>query len=553
MKQAVIGTLWIVCGWSQSNDAAPKFLAADVHPSAKSTTAFSRVSPVRGGRYEIKQASMVDLIRIAYGFDNDKIVGGPSWLEMNRYDVAGKVPPDSKADEHKQMLQALLAERFKLVAHKDTRPLPAYALVAGKKPQLKEADGTGDMGCKPESGSGAPAEGTTRLFMMSANGTQSTFVLGPGATIHYQCRNMTMAEFASGLRGMMGADLGGRAVSDETDLKGRWNFDVRWSMQFMGPMGGTGDRIPLAEALEKQLGLKLEERQIPTPVMVVESVNEQPSPNPPGTAEALPPIAPPTEFEVASVKPSDPGGRGGRFMNQPGGRFVSEGMNLRFLIGRAFNTNNRDAIVGLPPWADTERFDITAKAPSADATAPPLDPETNAVLLRALLVDRFKMKYHNEDQPATAYTLVAAKPKLKKADPTSRTYCKNPNSAPGVPPGTRIIQCQNVTMAQFAERLQNLGPELSWPVADGTELEGGWDLTLSFSPNFQMAMPAGRGGDRPMESGPPGAAVPMASDPTGRLTIFEAIEKELGLKLVSQKRTMPVIVIDHIEQKPTEN
>jgi uncharacterized protein (TIGR03435 family) len=63
-----------------------------------------------------------------------------------------------------------------------------------------------------------------------------------------------------------------------------------------------------------------------------------------------------------------------------------------------------------------------------------------------------------------------------------------------------------------------------------------------------MAM-AGRGGD----AGQATAAVPTAADPTGALTIFEAMEKQLGLKLEQQKRPMPVIVIDHIEQKPTEN
>ena len=67
--------------WCQT-EAPPRFEAADVHVSAKSMNPFARTGPVRGGRYEVKTATMVDLIRIAYGFDNDKIVGGPpgwSW------------------------------------------------------------------------------------------------------------------------------------------------------------------------------------------------------------------------------------------------------------------------------------------------------------------------------------------------------------------------------------------------------------------------------------------------------------------------------------------
>ena len=126
-----------------------------------------------------------------------------------------------------------------------------------------------------------------------------------------------------------------------------------------------GDRITFAEAVEKQLGLKLEQRQIPTPVMVVDSVESAPTPNPPGVAEALPAIPAPTEFEVADVKAADPGGRGGRFQMQPGGRFIVENMAMRFLLSRAFNTFNNDQIVGLPKWVDSERFNITAKTASA--------------------------------------------------------------------------------------------------------------------------------------------------------------------------------------------
>jgi uncharacterized protein (TIGR03435 family) len=220
-------------------------------------------------------------------------------------------------------------------------------------------------------------------------------------------------------------------------------------------------------------------------------------------------------------------------------------MPLRFTIQRAFNVNSNDAIVGLPSWADSN-YDIIAKAPS-QPNAAPLDNETMAPMILNLLVDRFKLKYHTEDRPMTAYTLVAGKPKMKKADPNSRTSCKTPPPSPGTPPGTRQLICQNVTMAQFAERLLNLGPGLNYPIEDGTKIEGTWDFTLSFTMGAVMAVP------RPAEgAGASGAALPAASDPTGGLTIFEAIEKQLGLKLEAQKRNLPVFVIDHIE-KATEN
>jgi uncharacterized protein (TIGR03435 family) len=550
MERAIQWTVLMNClGWlafSQSPEPPPRFEVADVHVSAKTVNPFIRTGPVRGARYEVKTATMLDLIRIAYSFDPDKVLGGPNWLEMNRYDVVAKVPADSAPDAQKLMLQSLLADRFKLVVRKETKPLPTYALTVGKKPQLKEADGAEEPGCRPQTSSGPRSESDIVIFMENSEGAPTTISLGPGGTIHYICRNITMAAFAAGLRGMMGAAVGSNDVLDETGLKGNWNFDVKWTL-LMGPIGGTGERITVFEAVEKQLGLKLEERQVPTPVIVVDSVNEKPSPNPPEVAEALPPIQLPSEFEVASIKPSDPGGRGGRSQTQPGGRLNIQGMPMRFLLLRAFNTNNREQLIGLPGWAETERFDIVAKAPSAGPSAPAIDNDALAPMMRALLADRFKMTYHSEDRPVSAYTLVAAKPKMKKADPSSRTSCNNSAAPPGAPPRSQVLTCRNITMAQFADRLQNMSPELSWPILDATAIEGGWDFVLTFSRTAGIA--GGRGGDAGRVEG----ALPSASEPTGAFTLFEALEKQLGLKLEMRKRSMPVIVIDHLEQKPTEN
>ncbi len=551
MERAIMWTILMNCpGWlafDQSPEPPPRFEIADVHVSAKTVNPFVRTGPVRGGRYEVKSATMVDLIRVAYDFSPDKVLGGPSWLEMDRFDVIAKVPADSTPETRKQMLQTLLEDRFKLVVRKETKPLPTYALTVGKKPQLKEADGTEEPGCRPQSTSAPGAEGAMRII----TGKNVTIDLGPGMTIHYMCRNMTMAAFAAGLRGMMGANVGTNPVLDETGLKGNWNFDVKWSMAFIGPMAAsTTERVTMSEAVDKQLGLKLEERQVPTPVIVVESANNKPSPNSPEVAEALPTIPNPTEFEVASIKPTDPNAeRMSRYQTQPGGSLKAEGMPIRFLLSRAFNTNNRDEIAGLPKWADTERFDIIAKAASAGPTAPAMDNESLAPMMRALLVDRFRLAYHTEQRPVSAYTLFSGKPKMKKADPASRTACKSSPAPAGAPRGSQVLTCQNITMAQFTDRLQNMTQELNWPVLDATGIEGGWDFSLTFARSFPMAMGGGRGG----EAGRAEGALPSASEPTGALTLFEAVEKQLGLKLEMRKRLMPVIVIDHIEQKPTDN
>src|SRR5262252_3643444 len=148
----------------------PKFDVADVHVSQKATPGlnqFMRVTPARNGRYEIKNATMLDLVRTAYGVNPDRVLGGPNWLELDRFDVIAKFADGADGDAQKAMLQSLLEDRFKLVARKETKPLPTWVLSAGKQHHLKEADGSGQSGCRiPDAPSGAPPEGVIRLFRM---------------------------------------------------------------------------------------------------------------------------------------------------------------------------------------------------------------------------------------------------------------------------------------------------------------------------------------------------------------------------------------------------
>src|SRR5678815_5925261 len=105
-------------------------------------------------------------------------------------------------------------------------------------------------------------------------------------------------------------------------------------------------------------------------------------------------------------------------------------------------------IIGAPKWLDTARFDIVAKLPSDLAPAGGIPLQEMAPALQALLIERFKMKVHFEDRSVDAYALVAVKPKLKKADPSTRSGCKAPtnvpfviNSSNGLP--SRTFTCQN--------------------------------------------------------------------------------------------------------------
>jgi uncharacterized protein (TIGR03435 family) len=319
--------------------------------------------------------------------------------------------------------------------------------------------------------------------------------------------------------------------------------------------------MTLFDAMEK-LGLKLEPVQTPLPVVVIESVNQKPSANPPNVAEALQIGPAPTEFEVAELKPTAPDFRGIRIQIQPGGRVNIAGASVKFLIQQAWNLTD-EMIAGAPKWMDTDRYDIIAKA---SLSGPQMDIDDLWPMVRALLTERFKLATRMEDRPVNAYTLMAVKPKMKKADPASHTKFKEGPAADGKDPRNtnpvlgRLVTCQNMTMAQFGEKLQYIASGyIHAPVLDATGLEGGYDFTLSFSPIGAVRAPGGEGrggeGRGGGEAGPAPAndATASVSDPNGAITLFEAVEKQLGLKLVQQKRPALVLVIDHAEQKPTDN
>jgi uncharacterized protein (TIGR03435 family) len=233
-------------------------------------------------------------------------------------------------------------------------------------------------------------------------------------------------------------------------------------------------------------------------------------------------------------------------------------------------------VVGGPKYLDDDRYDITAKAPSqatsmissmAQGNQPPVDVDALRLMLRALLIDRFKLKTHMEDQPRNAYTLLAAKPKMKKADPSNRTGFKEGPGPDGKDPRKetpalgRLVTCQNMTMGQLAELLPKIAggyfQNASTTVIDATGLDGAYDFTLSFSPaGILNGGGGGRGGDgAAAPGGTPGGAAGAgeASDPGGGMTLYDAMEKQIGIKMEIQKRPVPVLVIDHMEQRPTDN
>jgi uncharacterized protein (TIGR03435 family) len=521
--------------------SGPTFELADVHVSAHTATPNFTGGALHADRYMLHNATMVDMVSLAYGMDRDNVLSGPAWLDLDRFDVSARAPRATSPDDVKLMLQALLADRFHLVVHYDTHPMPAYVLSVGKAgPKLKPGDESGPSNCDQTPNAPSTPSGAVPL-------------------IYVTCTNLTLDQIAENLHNMAGGYLD-RQVFNSTGIKGSWTFDIKWTGRGNLQRAGA-DGISIFDAVDKQLGLKLEAKTAPLPVLIVDKVDETPTPNAPGLDKILPP-PPPAEFDVAVLTPSKPDARlQARFT---GTQVSATGLTLKFLIAYAWELNpgDDDLIANAPKWLGDDHWDILAKAaPEAQSIGPDGKPQFDFDLLphmvQTLLAERFQMKSHLEDRTIDAFTLVATNPHMKKADPLGRTGCKEGPGPDGKDPRIanpilgRLLYCQNMTMAQLADQLPNLaGGYIFTPVLDSTGLKDAYDFTLSFSTAGQLA-------SHPTPTVPPAGsdpnAAPPASDPNGGLSLPDAMARQLGVKLVKEKRPSPVLVIDHIEQKPTEN
>ena len=531
-----------VSAMAQSPAVSKSFVIADVHVSPFTSNPFMHGNSIQGDRYFLMQATMVDLIATAYGVDEVNVHGGPTWLERDRYDIRAQVPPKTTQEDIKPMLRSLLAERFHLVVKTGSAPMPTYILSAGAgKPKMTESEGAGEGSCVPvPPPQNAPA--------------------GAPSYLTVNCKHLTMAAFADTLHNF-GRGYLDQPVVDETGLAGAWDFTIKWTGHDQLEKQGA-DGISIFAAVDKQLGLKLELKTTPRPVFEVASVDETPTPNAANIAEALP-EPPPAPFEVAVIKPSAPDERG--FGRISGGQIETRAIPLMFLInfGWGLNPGNKESIANAPPWLENAKFDILAKAGAnvrVDhfASGNLINYEDLRSMLRALISERFQMKWHMEDRPVTAYTLIAVKPKLKPTtDPTERTRCKEGPGPDGKDPRiaspvlNRLITCQNMTIAQIGDELQHVANGyIQNPVLDGTGLKGSFDFTLSFS-SVDKILP--NTGGAANSSSPNNSDTTSSSDPNGALSVFDAVSRQLGLKLEKTKRPYPVLVIDHIEETPTAN
>lgn len=530
-KVALLSLLALVPAFSQQ----PKFELADVHPS-KTPRWFvgnyqqNSSGQLRDGRYVYRDATLIDLFKDAYSVTDDMIAGGPSWLKFDIYDVIAKVPGGTTPATAKLMLQSLLVERFSLVARRDTRPMRRFVLSVSKGgSKLKPAAKSEDSGCRQEMAGPLPTGPITPAQMPNMKAI---------------CHNLTSQQMPEALRQIAGNQINTylpREVVDATGLEGKWDFTFEYTpIGFVGDKGKDG--ISLFAALNQQLGLILEEKDVPMPSLVIESINRNATPNSPAVQTDLRLAA--ARFEVASIKPVNasqpilPSRVGGE------ARFVG---TLRNLITQAFmitpNSAN-DVIVDLPKFADSQRWDITAKFPAIGEGAfvanrtPPRSVQME--MLRALLADEFHLKTHTENREVTVYAMTAVgKTKMERADGTERADCPvDPLAVKPFPNMGTMVSCRNMPMDEFAENLNQVTGLFDHPIIDATGLTGGWNFKLGFP--RQTPVPA-----------PGQNTIGQAADPDG-LTSYEAVERQMGVKLTKQKRSIPVIVVDHVAEMPVE-
>jgi len=259
----------LLCAAVISAQTSPAFEAASVKPN-KSGERGSRLGMSPNGRMTATNASLKQLITNAYNLRDFQVTGGPDWLDVDRFDIAATaghpILPTSGGPPQElfQMVKALLADRFKLVAHAETKDLPVYHLILARPdgklgPRMHPAA----VDCEAMMGRGATPPQTPPGEMPPC-GTR--FSEG-----RLNLRGGLMPQIVRTLAGAPGV---GRLVMDKTGLAGSFDFDLEFSQDPGADAAGPS----LFTALQEQLGLKLETARGPVEVLVIDSAT-QPGPD----------------------------------------------------------------------------------------------------------------------------------------------------------------------------------------------------------------------------------------------------------------------------------
>jgi uncharacterized protein (TIGR03435 family) len=225
-------------------------------------------------------------------------------------------------------------------------------------------------------------------------------------------------------------------------------------------------------------------------------------------------------FEVATIKPVDPGAKAGRLFRMDGThRWVATNYTLKNLIALAYDLNPR-TISGGPGWIDAQQFNIEAVTPG---DVRPLRLE-QMQMLRALLVERFGLKFHRQQKEFAIYALTLAKggPKL-----TPAAKPDDPPQLVGVVyPGKIEVPAKSVTMDDFVAMLQRA--TLDRPTVNRTGLTGKYDFDLTWAPDETQY----------------GGAIAPAPDDAPSPPLFTAVQEQLGLRLEATRGMVSAMVVD---------
>jgi len=234
MKMATAGALLVFASITAFGQA-PAFDAASIKPSAPG--AIGSTYGFQKGGINVHNGTLKGLIEMAYGVRDFQISGGPGWLDSAQYNIVAK-GPDEPVAAMRLRVQSLLAERFGLQFHRETREIAEYALTLGKN------------GSKLARASSETASGP--------------------AGIHMTCGQMTGTHAGiSGLTVYL-SRLFDRPVVDRTALTGVYDFQLRWTPDTACADGAGTDGPSIFTAVQEQLGLKLETIRGPMEMIVVD-------------------------------------------------------------------------------------------------------------------------------------------------------------------------------------------------------------------------------------------------------------------------------------------
>jgi len=249
-----------------------QFEVASVKPALPPAPGRNAAVAVRGGPGSIDPAlarfdniDLFSLVTMAYGIGRYQLFG-PEWLSTARFDISARVPLGATRDQYRLMLQDLLAKRFKLALHHETREIPIYEMTIAKNgPKLKESPvdpDESDPGLQPPPRWSSPPPGAGNV----GGSMQST--------------KQPMEWLIAMLSGMLG-----RPVTDATGLKGKYDIHLRWGgFGLNAPVapdnpdvGAAESEPPLVQAVQEQLGLKLTPKKAPFDVLVIDHIERVPA------------------------------------------------------------------------------------------------------------------------------------------------------------------------------------------------------------------------------------------------------------------------------------